>query len=113
MQEALPYKTWLPIPREPRINTPTTPLHNQLLLPGTTNITNMVSENAVIVFGRRGCCMTHVVKRLLLGLGVNPAVCEVNEEDEIGVLDELGMEGCLGGWIESWPLILLENWFPY
>ncbi|WJZ99169.1 hypothetical protein VitviT2T_017636 [Vitis vinifera] len=93
MQEALPYKTWLPIPREPRINTPTTPLHNQLLLPGTTNITNMVSENAVIVFGRRGCCMTHVVKRLLLGLGVNPAVCEVNEEDEIGVLDELGMVG--------------------
>ncbi|KAJ0052809.1 hypothetical protein Pint_02342 [Pistacia integerrima] len=43
----------------------------------------MVSENAVIVFARRGCCMSHVVKRLLLGLGVNPAVYEVDEEDEI------------------------------
>ncbi|KAF7822951.1 glutaredoxin-C9 [Senna tora] len=42
----------------------------------------MVSENAVIVIGRRGCCMSHVVKRLLLGLGVNPAVYEVDEKDE-------------------------------
>ncbi|RYR43446.1 hypothetical protein Ahy_A08g039860 isoform D [Arachis hypogaea] len=49
----------------------------------------MVSENAVIVFGRRGCCMSHVVKRLLLGLGVNPAVYEVEEKDEEGVAREL------------------------
>lgn len=34
--------------------------------------------------------MTHVVNRLLLGLGVNPAVCEVDEQDEIGVVDALG-----------------------
>ncbi|RYR43449.1 hypothetical protein Ahy_A08g039860 isoform A [Arachis hypogaea] len=50
---------------------------------------DMVSENAVIVFGRRGCCMSHVVKRLLLGLGVNPAVYEVEEKDEEGVAREL------------------------
>ena len=37
--------------------------------------------------------MTHVVKRLLLGLGVNPAVCEVKEDDEIGVIDDLEMVG--------------------
>ena len=50
---------------------------------------NMVSENAVIVFGRRGCCMSHVVKRLLLGLGVNPAVYDVDEKDEVAVVREL------------------------
>lgn len=49
----------------------------------------MVSENAVIVFARRGCCMGHVAKRLLLDLGVNPAVYEVEEEDEVGIVREL------------------------
>lgn len=50
---------------------------------------NMVTENAVIVFARRGCCMSHVVKRLLLGLGTNPAVHEVEEREEVGVVREL------------------------
>ncbi|OIV99191.1 hypothetical protein TanjilG_19687 [Lupinus angustifolius] len=52
-------------------------------------IPNMVSENAVIVFARRGCCMSHVVKSLLHGLGVNPAVHEVEENDEVSVVREL------------------------
>ncbi|CAA6661082.1 unnamed protein product [Spirodela intermedia] len=43
---------------------------------------NLVSETPVVVLGRRGCCMCHVVKRLLLGLGVNPAVCEVDDDGE-------------------------------
>ncbi|PKI36362.1 hypothetical protein CRG98_043246 [Punica granatum] len=38
------------------------------------NIQRMVMENPVIVFGRHGCCMCHVVTRLLLGLGVNPTL---------------------------------------
>ena len=50
---------------------------------------NMVLENALIVFARNGCCMSHVVKQLLLGLGVNPAVHEVEEKDEEGVVREL------------------------
>lgn len=33
--------------------------------------------------------MTHVVKRLLQSLGVNPAVYEVEEKDELGVAREL------------------------
>jgi len=53
-------------------------------------ILNMVSENAVIVIGKRGCCMSHVVKRLLQSLGVNPAIHEVEEEkDEVIVAREL------------------------
>lgn len=54
---------------------------------------SLVSENAVIVFGRRGCCMSHVVKRLLLGLGVNPAVYEVDEKDDVRVVEELELIG--------------------
>ncbi|CAI9754896.1 unnamed protein product [Fraxinus pennsylvanica] len=49
----------------------------------------MVKDNAVIVFGKKGCCMSYVVKRLLQGLGVNPAVYEVDEEDENAVVVEL------------------------
>ncbi|KAL3754670.1 hypothetical protein ACJRO7_001859 [Eucalyptus globulus] len=60
-------------------------------------VREVVSENALIVVGRRGCCMAHVVKRLLLGLGVNPAVYEVDEEEEKGVADELERIGGGGG----------------
>ena len=54
-----------------------------------TCVMKMVPENAVIVFGRRECCMCHVVMGLLLGLGVNPTVFEVDEEDEVVVVNEL------------------------
>ncbi|KAK6932621.1 Glutaredoxin [Dillenia turbinata] len=53
------------------------------------SVRSKVSENAVIVFGKHGCCMCHVVKRLLLVLGVNPAVFEVNDDDEAEVFAEL------------------------
>ncbi|CAN8295733.1 unnamed protein product [Cochlearia groenlandica] len=42
----------------------------------------LVMENAVVVFARRGCCMGHVAKRLLLTHGVNPLVVEVDEEED-------------------------------
>ncbi|XP_030515681.2 glutaredoxin-C9-like [Rhodamnia argentea] len=65
----------------------------------------VVSENALIVVGRRGCCMGHVVKRLLLGLGVNPAIYEVDEEDEKGVADELEKIG--GGGEVQFPAVFI------
>ncbi|GJN15224.1 hypothetical protein PR202_gb02118 [Eleusine coracana subsp. coracana] len=48
-----------------------------------------VAECPVLVVGRRGCCLSHVVKRLLQGLGVNPAVHEVagGEADLAGLVD--------------------------
>ncbi|KAF7105042.1 hypothetical protein CFC21_105882, partial [Triticum aestivum] len=42
-----------------------------------------VAEILVLVVGRRGCCLSHVVKRLLQGLGVNPSVHEVADEAEL------------------------------
>ncbi|XP_058750198.1 glutaredoxin-C9-like [Vicia villosa] len=54
-----------------------------------TNIITMVSENAVIIIGTRGCCLCHVVKRLLQGLGVNPPVYEVDQDRETSVVAQL------------------------
>ncbi|MBA0748569.1 hypothetical protein Gogos_005378 [Gossypium gossypioides] len=52
------------------------------------SVKKLAIENSVLVFTRCGCCMCHVMKRLLLGLGVNLAVCEVEEEKELGVMNE-------------------------
>ncbi|KAI3710223.1 hypothetical protein L2E82_39998 [Cichorium intybus] len=49
----------------------------------------LVAENSVMVFGRRGCCMCHVVKLLLLGLGVNPTISAVEEGDVAAVIGQL------------------------
>ncbi|KAI3823956.1 hypothetical protein L1987_05402 [Smallanthus sonchifolius] len=49
----------------------------------------LVAENAVMVFGQRECCMCHVVKLLLLGLGVNPTISAVDEGDVAEVISEL------------------------
>ncbi|CAL5091463.1 unnamed protein product [Urochloa decumbens] len=51
-------------------------------------VARMASGNAVVVFSASGCCMCHVVKRLLLGLGVGPTVYE---------LDQLASSGGGGG----------------
>lgn len=63
--------------------------------PKEEDLRNTVKVNAVIVIGKRGCCMSHVVKRLLQGLGVNPAVYEVEEEEEEDVVNQL--ESISGG----------------
>ncbi|MQM08558.1 hypothetical protein Taro_041411 [Colocasia esculenta] len=44
-------------------------------------VRRLASGNAVVVFSLSGCCMCHVVKRLLLGLGVGPAVYELDLEE--------------------------------
>ncbi|XP_054813895.1 glutaredoxin-C9-like [Prosopis cineraria] len=93
MQQAIPCRSsWRPLlPHHSHFNPTSTSSSVSALNRGSSEgmVKNMVSENAVIVFARRGCCMSHVVKRLLLGLGVNPAVYEVDEEDEVGVVTEL------------------------
>ncbi|XP_010475016.1 PREDICTED: monothiol glutaredoxin-S13-like [Camelina sativa] len=49
----------------------------------------VVMENAVVVFARRGCCMGHVAKRLLLTHGVNPLVVEIGEDEEDNKYDNI------------------------
>lgn len=43
-------------------------------------VERMTAENAVVVFSSNNCCMSHVAKRLLCSLGVNPMVIELDEE---------------------------------
>ncbi|KAL7089403.1 hypothetical protein ACP275_13G185500 [Erythranthe tilingii] len=38
----------------------------------------LVSGNAVVLFTISGCCMCHVVKQLLFGLGVGPTIVELD-----------------------------------
>lgn len=59
-----------------------------------TKISNLVSENAVIVFSRQSCCMGDVVKILLVSHGVNPTMHEVDETEEVVVTKELEMIIC-------------------
>ncbi|KAL6614767.1 hypothetical protein ACP70R_037037 [Stipagrostis hirtigluma subsp. patula] len=54
-----------------------------------------VAESPVLVVGRRGCCLSHVVKRLLQGLGVNPAVHEVADEAALTGVVPAGAEAAL------------------
>ncbi|KAJ4959272.1 hypothetical protein NE237_026383 [Protea cynaroides] len=44
-------------------------------------IERLITENAVIIFGRTSCCMCHVMKNLLSTLGVHPAVIELEETE--------------------------------
>ncbi|KAL2328159.1 hypothetical protein Fmac_021586 [Flemingia macrophylla] len=131
MQQAIPYRSWQPLitPTPTTHHFTSTPhslttfktLHNHSAYnskndgdedddnPSNKNmvpkLNNMVLENAVIVFARRGCCMSHVVKRLLLGLGVNPAVYEVEEKEEVGVVKEL--ETIVGEKLQQFPAVFI------
>ncbi|XP_020575251.1 LOW QUALITY PROTEIN: monothiol glutaredoxin-S3-like [Phalaenopsis equestris] len=62
-------------------------------------LSKAVAENPVVVLGMRGCCMVHVVRRLLQGQGVNPTVCEVGDDEEAAaVAGQIADGGGGGGW---------------
>ncbi|OIT38098.1 PREDICTED: glutaredoxin-C9-like [Nicotiana attenuata] len=95
MQQALPYKSsCLPLTlKDPKMNHSTSSSSSSstsMYVKGSKEeLKNMVKDNAVIVVGRRGCCMSHVVKRLLQCLGANPAIYDIEEQDENEVIAEL------------------------
>ncbi|KAH9313986.1 hypothetical protein KI387_022613, partial [Taxus chinensis] len=43
-------------------------------------IERLASESAAVVFSMSSCCMCHVAKRLLVELGVNPTVYDLDQE---------------------------------
>ncbi|PIN10690.1 Glutaredoxin [Handroanthus impetiginosus] len=49
----------------------------------------LVSGNAVVVFTISGCCMCHVVKQLLFGLGVGPTIVELDRDAAGGEIHAL------------------------
>ncbi|KAL5715835.1 hypothetical protein ACHQM5_017603 [Ranunculus cassubicifolius] len=89
MQKALPYRMWLSTP-SPAVDNPVSLRERNFMAlkkedsnSNEGSVKDMVMENAVVLFGRRGCCMCHAMKRLLLMLGVNPAVYEVDDEEAV------------------------------
>ncbi|XP_055808606.1 glutaredoxin-C9-like [Solanum dulcamara] len=88
MQEALPYKSWNFIPTNPTTLNKSSSLINQINY-SKGNFKKMVTENAVIVFRRRGCCMSHVIKCLLQCLGANPFMYDIEEKYENEAIVEL------------------------
>ncbi|KAK8486479.1 hypothetical protein V6N13_077276 [Hibiscus sabdariffa] len=109
MQQAIPYKSW-PLPCANMSSRPVSSTVSAARTgkgSGSRDLLGIVSENAVIVLSRKGCCMSHVVRRLLLALGVNPAVCEIDEKDEAGILSELGMMSREKGRPEQFPAVFI------
>nr|GLL30160.1 glutaredoxin-C9-like [Ipomoea trifida] len=43
-------------------------------------VRSLASGNAVVIFTLSGCCMCHVVKQLLFGLGVGPTIVELDRD---------------------------------
>ncbi|XP_071693961.1 putative glutaredoxin-C14 [Rutidosis leptorrhynchoides] len=62
--------TYLP-PPPPPTTTVNDPLHG---------MERLASENAVVIFSLKGCCMCHAIKRLFCGMGVNPIVYELDQQ---------------------------------
>ncbi|KAK9064269.1 hypothetical protein SSX86_015649 [Deinandra increscens subsp. villosa] len=69
-----------------------------------TRVGELVAGNAVMVFGQRGCCMCHVAKLLLLGLGVNPTISAVEEGDVTEVIGELSK---ISGELVEFPVVFV------
>ncbi|GAB2285388.1 hypothetical protein Dimus_019842 [Dionaea muscipula] len=117
MYQALPYKTWATWPPAEATATTTTTMtstgpFNRHRSPASVvgireDVTGIVLESAVMVFGMRGCCMIHVVRQLLLGLGVNPPVYEVDDlqgddiEKDVVVKELAQMIGAAAGVTEA------------
>ncbi|TMW99463.1 hypothetical protein EJD97_002479 [Solanum chilense] len=60
-------------------------------------IRRLISENPVVIFTRSGCCMCHVMKRLLLSaVSVHPTVIQL-EEEEIAALPAGAGDGAEDG----------------
>ncbi|KAH6775241.1 hypothetical protein C2S52_012802 [Perilla frutescens var. hirtella] len=93
MQEAIPYRNWLStVSIGGGSSTPPPANANsggEAAISDAKRVRQLVAENAVVVFARRGCCMCHVVKLLLHGHGVNPSIFDVDEQNEGEVTDEL------------------------
>ncbi|CAL0309313.1 unnamed protein product [Lupinus luteus] len=112
MHQAIPYAYRTSI-------TPTTrstcdlPITGATLFPNGMNldpsntVIKLVSENAVIIIGQRGCCMCHVVQRLLQSLGVNPPIQEIDEHHEAVVAACLLSQGGKGGSTTQFPMVFV------
>ncbi|XP_058731414.1 monothiol glutaredoxin-S4-like [Vicia villosa] len=58
-------------------------------------VKNMVSEKPVVIFSKSSCCMSHSIKTLFSGFGVNASVYELDEiSNPEEIEEELSRLGC-------------------
>ncbi|KAL0367693.1 UNVERIFIED_CONTAM: Monothiol glutaredoxin-S2 [Sesamum radiatum] len=58
-------------------------------------ISNMVSQNPVVIFSKTSCCISHAIRSLFSDFGVNPTVYEVDGITRGGEIEqELSRLGC-------------------
>ncbi|XP_057763979.1 glutaredoxin-C10-like [Salvia miltiorrhiza] len=75
-------------------------------------VSALVSGNAVVVFTISGCCMCHVVKQLLFGLGVGPTVVELDRDASGGpILALLNRLAAGGGGGKAVPAVFVGGKF--
>ncbi|KAF8693231.1 hypothetical protein HU200_038612 [Digitaria exilis] len=67
-------------------------------------VERLASESAVVVFSVSSCCMCHAVKRLFCGMGVHPAVHEL-DLDPRGRELERALARLLGGYGHASPVV--------
>ncbi|CAM8983768.1 unnamed protein product [Rhodiola kirilowii] len=70
----------------------------------------LASSNAVVVFSMSGCCMCHVVKSLLFGLGVGPTIIELDQY-ESGAEIQSVLFRLAGGQRQSVPVVFVGGKF--
>lgn len=58
------------------------PLSIDAAEPPEKRIERLITENPVVIFSRRSCCMCHVMKRLFVAVGAHPTVIELEEAEE-------------------------------
>ncbi|WOK93867.1 hypothetical protein Cni_G02568 [Canna indica] len=53
----------------------------------------LITESPAVIFSRRGCCMSHVIKRLLAAVAAHPVAIELEEADELAAAAAAGGAG--------------------
>ncbi|CAN8299368.1 unnamed protein product [Cochlearia groenlandica] len=108
-----------PPPPQPSVLTASTSLSFDEEETSESKIGRLISEHPVIIFTRSSsCCMCHVIKKLLLTVGVHPTVIEV-DDGEIAYISAVQTSpvlfiggGCVGGFESLVELHLSGHLIP-
>uniref|UniRef100_A0A7N0VHP9 Glutaredoxin domain-containing protein n=1 Tax=Kalanchoe fedtschenkoi TaxID=63787 RepID=A0A7N0VHP9_KALFE len=73
-------------------------------------VKRLAGTNAVVVFSMSGCCMCHVVKSLLFGLGVGPTIIEL-DQCESGTEIQSVLYRLAGGRHQAVPVVFVGGKF--
>ncbi|KAK9052675.1 hypothetical protein SSX86_029305 [Deinandra increscens subsp. villosa] len=70
-------------------------------------VAKLASQSAVVIFSLSTCCMCYAVKSLFSGMGVNPTVYELDEDDVRGREIERALVRLMGGKSAAVPVVFI------